>query len=72
LEGAGRKWLADFSYEAQLMIDGNLRATQTVAGQAERMRLMGHSGAEKVLGEIFTESVNRFDLPKLLTKAGMQ
>jgi hypothetical protein len=72
LEGAGGKWLADVSYEARLVVDGNLRATQTVAGKAERMRLMGHSGAEKVLGEIFTESVNKFDLQKLLNKAGMK
>jgi hypothetical protein len=72
LEASGRKWFADVSYEARLLDDGELRATQTVAGKAERVRLMGHGGAEKVLGEIFTDSVNKFDLPKLLTKAGMQ
>lgn len=70
LEASGRKWLADVSYQARLIDEGNLRATQTVSGKAERTRLMGRSGAEKVLGEIFTESVNKFDLQKLLNKAG--
>jgi len=72
LEASGRKWFADVSYEARLLDDGELRATQTVAGKAERVKLMGHSGAEKVLGEIFTDSVNKLDLAKLLNKAGMQ
>ncbi|MGD8366769.1 MAG: hypothetical protein PVG78_03925 [Desulfobacterales bacterium] len=71
IEGAGHKWLADVSYEARLVIDGNLRATQNVAGNAERTRLMGPGGAEKVIGEIFTDSVNKFDLQKLMNKAGM-
>jgi len=72
LEASGRKWFADVSYEARLLDGGELRATQTVAGKAERVKLMGHSGAEKVLGEIFTDSVNKLDLAKLLNKAGMQ
>ena len=72
LEASGRKWFADVSYEARLLDDGELRATQTVAGKAERVKLMGHSGAEKVLGEIFTDSVNKLDLAKLLNKGGMQ
>ena len=72
LEASGRKWLADVRYQARLIDEGELRATQTVAGQAERTKLMGHGGAEKVLSEIFTDSVNRFDLQKLLTKAGME
>ncbi len=71
LEGSGHKWLADVSYEARLVDQGHLRATQTVSGKAERVRLIG-SGAEKVLGEIFTDSVNKFDLKKLLDKAGGQ
>jgi hypothetical protein len=72
LEASGRKWLADVSYQARLVDEGNLRATQTVAGKAERTRLMGRSGAETILGEIFTDSVNKFDLQKLLNKAGIE
>ncbi len=72
IEGAGRKWIADIAYEARLLVEGRTTATQAVSGKAERFKLMGHSGAEKVIGEIFTESVNKFDLSKLLDKAGME
>lgn len=72
IEGAGRKWIADVAYEARLLVEGRTRATQAVSGKAERFKIMGHSGAEKVIGEIFTDSVNKFDLAKLMDKAGMQ
>jgi hypothetical protein len=72
IEGVGQKWIADVGYEARLVVEGRTSATQTVSGKAERFKLMGHSGAEKVVGEIFTDSVNKFNLPKLLGKAGME
>ena len=71
LEGAGRKWLADISYDARLVRDGRTLATQSVSGNAERIKLMGQRDAEKVLGEIFTDSLNKFDIGKLFKEADL-
>jgi hypothetical protein len=69
LEGSGGKWLADISYEARLTRGEKTLATQSVSGKAERVKLIGLSGAEKVLGEIFTDSLNKFDIGKLFREA---
>ena len=61
----GRKWEADISYEARLIRNHNVLTTQNISGKAERMKLMGPGAGEKVLGDIFTDIVNKLDLNKL-------
>jgi hypothetical protein len=65
----GQKWLADVSYEVSLTQDTQLVAREVVTGSAERIRVMGSGGAEKVIGEIFTEMINRLDIERLFAQA---
>jgi hypothetical protein len=67
----GQKWLADVSYEASLTQDTRLIAREVVTGSAERMKLMGSGGAEKVIGEIFTDMINRLNIERLFQQAGL-
>ena len=66
---ADQKWLAEISYEASLTQDTQLVAREVVSGSAERLRLMGSGGAEKVIGEIFTEMINRLNIERLFEQA---
>ncbi len=65
LDLAGRKWVMQMSYQANLIKDGKKLATETVSGSAERVKLTGKSDAEKLLGELMSDMVNKLDLPKL-------
>lgn len=69
LELVGRKWHADIAYEARLIKNETIVATQVVSGKAERIKVMGQGGAEKVIGDIFTEIVNKLDVYKLFLEA---
>ena len=65
----GQKWLADVSYEVSLTQDTQLVAREVVTGSAERLKVMGIGGAEKVIGEIFTEMINRLNIERLFAQA---
>jgi hypothetical protein len=69
LDLVDRKWAVRIMYEASLIKDEKTLARQTISGEAERLRLIGSGDAEKVLGEIFTDMVNKLDLPKLFRDA---
>ena len=65
LDLINRKWVARIAYEARLESSGKMLSTQTISGDAERLRLIGNSQADTVISEIFTDIVNRLDLGKL-------
>ncbi len=67
----GRNWIAAIAYEIHLIRDSKVRATQNINGRAERLKVMGKRDAEKVLEDIFTETVNKLDIDKLFTDAGL-
>jgi len=69
LDLVDRKWVAEISYEARLIKDNKLLATETISGNAERFKVFSQGDAEKVLGEIFTTVVNRLDFRKLFQQA---
>ena len=69
LDLVDRKWTVHIMYEASLIKDDKIMSNQTASGKAERLRLFGSGEAEMVLGEIFTEIVNKLDLPKLFSDA---
>ena len=71
LDLIGRKWVATMGYEARLVKDEKVLAKQMISGQAERLRLMGRGQADVVMGDIFTDLVNRLDLGKLFQQAGL-
>ena len=69
LDLAGRKWIFKMNYQANLLKNGSLLAMESVNGSAERLKVMGKSGAEEVLGEMLTDMVNKLDLAKLFQQA---
>ena len=71
LDLQGRTWKTDVAYQASLIQDGKVRGTQTVSGTAERFKIIGSGDAEKVLGDVFTEMVNKFNMQDLLHQAGL-
>ena len=66
LDLVDRKWVAAIRYEARLLKGDLLLVTKTISGDAERLKVIGQGDAEKMLGEIFTDIVNRLNLGKLL------
>ena len=60
-----RKWIINMNYQANLFKNGRLLAMESINGSAERLKVMAKSDAEKVLGELLTDMVNRLDLTKL-------
>jgi hypothetical protein len=69
LDRVDRNWVSSIAYDARLLKDNKLLLTETISGDAERLKVVGHGGAEKVLGEIFTEIVNKLNIRKLLDYA---
>ena len=69
LDIVDRKWVASIMYEARFLKEDQLLAAQTISGDAERIKAFGQSDAEKALGEIFSDSINRLNVRKLLEQA---
>ena len=69
LDLAGRKWIMKMSYQAILLKDGRLLAMESVSGSAERVKVMGKSDAEKLLGELMSDMVNKLEMAKLFQQA---
>lgn len=65
----GRKWVADVIYEVSLSKDSHLIARDKITGSAERLKVIGRKGADRVLSEIFSEIINRADIVKLFQQA---
>jgi hypothetical protein len=69
LDLQNREWKADLSYDATLSLADHPTAKENIRGNAERVRILGSKGADKVFSEIFSDVVNRLDLPKLFRSA---
>jgi len=72
LDLVDRQWIARMGYDARLVRDGNIYAKQMISGQAERFKIMGHAQADTVMGEIFTDIVNKLDVVKMFRQASRQ
>jgi len=66
-----RTWVSDFSYEVKVTRDNQKTGQEKVSGQAERTKIMGRGAGEILVGDIFTESINKLDIEKLLKNAGI-
>ena len=64
-----RTWKAYMAYEASLIKDGKVYATENINGQAERFKVFRLREANIVVSEIFTDIVNKLDIEKLLKKS---
>ena len=69
LDLADRKWIVSMNYRASLITNGNLLSREAVSGEAERLRVMGKNDAEKVLGELLSDMVNKLNLVSLFQQA---
>ena len=65
LDFVERKWVINISYQANLVRQNRFVAGETVTGSAERLRIGGAKSAEKIIGELITDVVNRLDLNEL-------
>ena len=65
LDLVNRKWTVSMNYQIRLVRDGKLVTQQTVSGSAERARLSGQNDAEKVVGELVSDMINRIDVNML-------
>ncbi len=61
----GRTWKARLDYMASMHRSAAALTTQTVSGTAERAKIVGIGDAEKLIGEIVTDSVNKLDIKTL-------
>lgn len=71
LDLVDRRWTVQMAYEARLSKEGKVLARQIVSGEGERMKVLGREQADTILGEVFTDLVNRVDLDKLFRDAGL-
>ena len=69
IDFADRKWIVGMNYKASLLDNGNLLSKESVSGQAERLKVMGKQGAEKILSELLTDVVNKLNLVGLFQQA---
>ena len=70
LERQGRQYTAALSYRAGLSHPDGKSVSQSIKGNAERIKITGKRDMEKLLGEIFTDMVNRLDIAELFAEAG--
>lgn len=71
LDFGDRKWSAAVAYNAQLLRNATLASQQTITGSAERTFLMAKSDADKVVGELVSDTINKLDMALLFKQAGM-
>ena len=69
LDIVDRKWVLHMRYQAGLSKNNTLRAKESVSGSAERLKLLGKHDAEKILGELVTDMVNKLDVAQLFRQA---
>ena len=66
-----RNWKVKLGYEARLIKEGSLLAKQSATGEAERLKIMGTDQADVVVGDLFTDVMNRLNVAKLFREAGL-
>ncbi|MBI5579265.1 MAG: hypothetical protein HY895_08945 [Deltaproteobacteria bacterium] len=71
LDFGDRKWSAAVAYTTQLFRNATMASQQTINGSAERTFLMGKSDADKVVGELVSDTINKLDVALLFKQAGM-
>jgi len=71
LDFVSRKWIASMRYEARLLENGKLLATQSISAQTERYKVIGKKGADEALGEVFSDALNRLNVERLFEQARM-
>jgi len=71
LDLVDRKWRFVMGYEARLIKEGKVLASQNISGNGERLKLIGHKQADEVVTEVFTDTLNQFNPNRLFQQAGL-
>jgi hypothetical protein len=71
LDLVDRDWKVKFGYEVRLIKNGAVRAKQFANGEAERLKILGTEQADMVVGDLFTDVMNRLNVAKLFRDAGL-
>jgi hypothetical protein len=71
LDFGDRKWSTLVAYRAQLMRGGAMLSQQTVNASAERVFLTGKRDADRVVGELLSDAINKLDVALLFKQAGL-
>jgi uncharacterized lipoprotein YajG len=69
INSANRKWVVSMSYRAGLFDNERFLSKESVSGEAERLKVTGKSDAEKILGELLSDMVNKLNLVRLFQQA---
>lgn len=70
LDRVGNEWHVNIGYEARVFKGEKIKARESVNAEGQRVRLFGYKEAEEILGSVFSDSINRLDVAKLLKNAG--
>ncbi len=70
LDLIGRTWKVKLGYEARLVKNGAILSKQFATGEAERLKIIGTEQADAVVGDLFTDVMNRLNVAKLFRDAG--
>ncbi len=71
LDLISREWVATIGYEAKLVKDEEVLSTQLITGKAERFKWVGRGQADTVMGDIFSDMVNKLDVARLFQQANL-
>lgn len=71
LDLVNRMWKFNMAYEARLVKEGKVLTTQMKSGKGERLKLYGRKEADTVVGETYTDMVNRLNVERLFQQGGM-
>ena len=71
LDLQGRDWIFNMSYQAIVTNQGKPTVSETITGNAQRLKAVGAGGAEKIVSELITDMANKLDIAKLFRRAGL-
>jgi hypothetical protein len=72
LDFVKRTWKVKMAYEARLIQNGDLLAKQMISAEGERVKLIGHTQADELLSDIFTDTLNKLNFDQLFRQAGLK
>ena len=70
LDLEARKWILTMSYQTILRENGDLVISESISGNAERVKVVGSRDAEKIISELISDTINKVDITELFQQAG--
>lgn len=66
LDLVDRKWVITMNYQANLIKEDQFVAGEKISGSAERLRVVSGKNAERIIGDLVSDVVNRLNLKEFL------